>query len=999
MRTDLKISLTLVSILLGVTEAIASPSTDIGGSVTDASGEPLIGAFVVVKGTADGTATDIDGQYRITVQEGSTLIFSYIGFEDKEVVWEGQTTLDITLGASSTYLDDVVVIGYGTVRKKDLTGAVGNVSGQTLEKATVPDVGGALQGQVAGLQVVSTGKPGDNVSLSVRGVGSINGSAPLVVIDGVPSSINLNSLNMADVESVDVLKDASSCAIYGSRGAYGVVLITTKKGKAGSSKVDIRANFSIQQISRQIRLLNARQFASLHNEMMYNGEMEQYDGYADPTLWGVGTDWQAELYQTGIMQDYNLSWSGGGEVYKYYVSAEWMDQKGVIKNTRYDRITLQFNGEADIKKWLKFGHNLTLNNDIKSQGAYDIGDVLAALPNIPLKHEDGRWAGPGGNSLFQGEVINPIGRNELDTRKTTGYNLLGNVYGELKPWDFLRFRSTVALQLMLWNQDNWTQAYDWEPVPTELSNRYQYHNNALEWMWDNIITFDKDFGKHHVNAIAGVSITENTYKHFGGSISNFISDSARELNNGITNPLIYGSASDWALFSFIARANYVYDERYFITATYRRDGSSRFSKKNRWGNFPSISLAWKASNEPFFPKTDAVTEMKVRAGYGLTGNQTNVGAYGSANSLSAIQYVFNGTLVGGFAPNVLANPDVTWEEVRQYNVGIDLGFLKNRIALSVDAYIKDTRNMLVPMSVPISTGYSDVAVPQINAGSMRNTGVELALTTRNISTRDWDWSTTVIASWNRGRITALNGNVPIYGGNLGLNMTTTINAVGHPAGSFYGYVTDGIFQTVTEVETSAVQVEGEGGTAPGDIRFKDLNSDGVIDANDRTFLGDPTPKWQFSMNNSIRWKELELTIFLQGVADCQIFNITRMNLESMSVARNQSVSVLGRWRGTGTSNTMPRAVYGDPNGNARASDRFIEDGSYLRLKNLQLAYSLPSGIVGKMKIQGLKFFVSAQNLLTLTRYKGVDPEVGASGLDNNIYPLTRTFSFGIDLTF
>ncbi len=424
MRMDFRFFLAFIAAFLsGLLTVKAAPPYEVSGTVSDAGGEPLIGAFVVVKGTTDGTSTDLAGKYSIAVQKGSTLVFSYIGFEDKEVIWNGETNLDVSLGASSTYLEDVVVIGYGTVKKKDLTGAVGNVSGATLEKAVVPDVGGALQGQVAGLQVVSSGKPGDNVSLKVRGVGSINGSEPLVVIDGVPSSINLNSLNMADVESVDVLKDASSCAIYGSRGAYGVVLITTKKGKAGSGKVDIRANFSIQQVARQMKLLNARQFASLHNEMMLNGQMDQYDGYVDPTLLGEGTDWQSYLYQLGFMQDYNLSWAGGGEVYKYYVSAEWMDQKGVIKNTRYDRITLQFNGEADVKKWLKFGHNITLNNDIKNQGDYNIGDVLAALPNIPLKHEDGTWAGPSGNSMYLGEVINPIGRNELNTQKTIGYNI------------------------------------------------------------------------------------------------------------------------------------------------------------------------------------------------------------------------------------------------------------------------------------------------------------------------------------------------------------------------------------------------------------------------------------------------------------------------------------------------------------------------------------------------------------------------------------------------
>nr|MCR5003095.1 SusC/RagA family TonB-linked outer membrane protein [Bacteroidales bacterium] len=656
-------------------------------------------------------------------------------------------------------------------------------------------------------------------------------------------------------------------------------------------------------------------------------------------------------------------------------------------NTNYQRFNAQFNGESNLKTWLKIGHNLTLNCDIKRQGDYDIEGTLASLPNNPIYNEDGSWAGPTGNSMYVGEVINPIGRNELNTQKTVGYNILANGYAEIKPWDFLSLRSTAAVQALIWNQDNWTQAYDWEPVPTEESTRFQYHNNVLEWMWDNILTFDKTVSeKHHINAIAGLSITENTYKHFGGSVSSFTSDNARELSNGILDPLVYGSRSEWALLSVITRVNYNYDDRYYATLTWRLDGSSRFNKNNRWGNFPSVSLAWKINKE-----------LKVRAGYGMTGNQTNVGAYGYANTLSAVQYVFNDTQVGAFAPVVLSNPDITWEKVEQYNMGMDLDLLKGRINMSLDLYEKNTRDMLVPMTVPISSGYSDENVPQINAGNMRNIGTELSVTSRNISKTDFDWSTTVIASWNKGEITALNNDVPLYGGSLGLNQSTTINAVGHPAGSFYGYVTDGIFQTESEVKYAALQVEG--GTAPGDIRFKDLNQDGVIDADDRTFLGNPTPSWQFSINNTVRWKNFELNFFLQGVADCEIYNVTRMNLEAMSIAENQSAMTLARWRGEGTSNSFPRAVYGDPNSNARVSDRFIEDGSYIRLKNVQIGWNMPSTLAEKLKINSFKVFLSGQNLLTLTRYSGMDPEVGASGLDNNIYPQTRTFTMGVNINF
>ena len=987
----------LCAILLCLLPFAVWAQSKVEGVVLDANQEPLIGVNVSEKGTSNRTVTDIDGHFSISLSSATPVLhLSYVGYVAQDAPVNGQSVMQIVMHENNEMLDEIVVIGYGIQKKSDLTGAISQVSSKDLARQPSPSLGAALQGRAPGLQIVSSGAPGSNVSMKIRGIGSINNSDPLLVIDGVPTDVPLNMINMDDVESVDILKDASATAIYGSRGAYGVIIITTKRGSQERNNLNVKVTYGFDQLQRTLPLLNASQFASLHNEMMSAAGQPQYALFNDPTKLGEGTDWMGELFQYAPTQTYSANYSGGTQKSRYYVSGTYYDQQGIIKTTDYKRFTLQFNSDVELYKWLKMGHNLSLNHDIKSQGEYNIQNTMKALPTQAIKNEDGTWAGPVGLAMYVGDIANPIGKMMENTSSTKGYNLLGNIYAEIKPWEWLTFKSTFGIQALFWDSKSWTPKYDWEPIEQPESQASRQYNKSFTWLWDNLLTFNKTFdGKHAVTAMIGSSAQTNTYEFMSGSIQGFISETAQELANGILEPTLTGNGSDWALLSFMGRVNYTYDNRYLFTATMRADGSSRFSRENRWGAFPSVSLAWRMSEEEWFKKSFALSDLKIRAGYGVTGNQSSVGNYAYASVLQTVQYNFNGTQVSGLAPWVMPNPNVRWEEVEQYNVGIDASMLDSRLLVTLDGYIKNTNDMLVPMSVPISSGYSDENVSQINAGLMRNIGAELALTSFNFRGGDFTWTTTANVSYNHNELISLNSDVPMYFDN-------NVHMVGYPISAFYGYVTDGIFQTQEEVDNHAIQTVGSDATSstqPGDIRFKDLNNDGVINDDDRTILGSPTPSWTFAMNNQFTYKGFDLEIFFQGVAGNKIYNGNRASLEAMSVAQNQMITVLDRWRGPGTSNTMPRAVFGDPNKNNRVSDRFLEDGSYLRLKNISLGYTLPSHLTKKAAMQQVRLSVSAQNLFTLTRYTGLDPEVGGSGNDNNVYPVTRNFTFGLNITF
>lgn len=966
------------------------------GVVKDQTGETVIGASVMEKGTTNGTITGIDGDFSLNMSPNGTLVVSFVGYKTQEVQVKGQKQLQVVLSEDAEMLDEVVVIGYGTMKKSDLTGAVSSIGNKDIKDSPVSNLGQAIQGKISGVQIVDAGKPGDNVSIKIRGLGSINNCDPLVVIDGVPTDLGLSSLNMADVERLDVLKDASATAIYGSRGANGVVMITTKRGTEGKGKLAVSANYSFQNATNVPSLLNAAQYAELSNDMMVNSGRNPNPEWANPSELGAGTDWMDELLRTGVMQNYTVSYSGGNEKSHYYVSGGFLDQSGIVKSVNYRRFTFQSNSDAQVLKWLKFSNNITFSADTKKSGSYNIGDALKALPIYPVKNEDGSWSGPDGNSEWYGSTRNPIGPTELNKSQTDGYNFLANLTAELTFTKWLKFKSTFGYDAKFWFIDNFTPKYNWKPTPTEETSRYKSDNKSFTYLWDNYFLFDHTFAeKHRVGLMAGMSAQWNTNDYLNAQKNVFMFDNVHEMDNGEEMYAIGGNETEWALLSYMARVNYSYEDRYLLTATIRRDGSSRFGKKHRWGTFPSVSVAWRASQEKWFPKNDYINDLKVRAGYGVTGSQASVGNYSYLASYNTSVYPF-GISSGNqtaLVSSTLANPYIHWEEVAQTNIGFDASLFNSRVMFSFDAYLKETRDMLVKASIPITSGFEDTTTTYTNAGKVRNQGIEMSLHTINL-TGELGWETNLTATYNKNKIKDLNSDVPYYINQIN-NSYVTMLAKDYPINVFYGYVTDGIFQNQSEVNTHAVQP----GAEPGDIRFRDLNNDGVINDSDRTVIGNPNPSWLFSMNNSLSYKGFELSVFLQGIAGNKIYNANNIDNTGMAAAYNQTTDVLKRWQGEGTGNSMPRAVFGDPNQNTRVSDRFVENGSYLRLKNITLSYTFPKQWLQKAQIENARLSLSCENVATITGYSGFDPEVGINGIDQNRYPISRTFSLGLNFNF
>ena len=984
----------LIGMLLPL--CVSAQQINVQGTVKDAVGS-VPGASVIVKGTTNGTIADIDGKFSMKVPAGAVLEVSCIGYVTVEVpAGNGQTPLTIVLKEDTELLEEVVVVGYGTIKKSDLTGAVAAVNSDKIKDSPAANVGQALQGKVAGVQIIDSGSPGSNVNIKVRGLGSINNCDPLVVIDGVPTDLGLNAINTEDIERIDVLKDASATAIYGSRGANGVVMVTTKRGKSGDGKISVNANFSLQTPTNVPQMLNAAQYAQLSNEMMANSGRNVNPDWADPTSLGAGTNWLGELLGTGKLQKYNVSYSGGNDKTNYYVSGGFLDQTGVVRNVGYRRFTFQSNSDTQVRRWLKMSTNVTFSTDTKSSGSYSIGDTMNALPVFSVKDENGEWTGPEGNAEWYGSVRNPIGTTEVNKSETKGYNILANISAEVTFTKWLKFKSTFGYDAKFWYTDSFTPKYAWKPIQVEVSKRYRSNNKSFTNLWDNYFLFDHTFAKkHHLSMMAGTSAQWNSYDYMSGEKSGFLFDSVNQMDNGQEVEYINGSKSEWSLMSLMARVNYSYDDRYLITATIRRDGSSRFGRNNRWGTFPSVSVAWRPSKESWFPQSEIVNDLKVRAGYGVTGSQASVSNYGYLATYETGVYSFGtaGTEQPSLYSASLANPSIHWEEVAQSNIGIDLAMFNSRVQFSIDGYIKNTRDMLVKASIPITSGFEDTTTTYANAGKVRNQGVEMQLHTVNIA-GELNWETDFSATYNTNKIIDLNSAVPYYINQVN-NSYLTMLQKGYPINVFYGYVTDGLFQNQTEVENHAFQP----GAAPGDIRYRDLNNDGVINESDRTVIGNPNPTWLFSMNNTVEWKGLELSVYLQGVAGNSIYNANNIENTGMAAAMNQTVAVLDRWTGEGTSNFMPRAVYGDPNQNCRVSDRFIENGSYLRVKNIMLAYSFPGKMLQKINVHGLRLALICENVATISKYSGFDPEVSINGIDSSRYPIPRTYSVGLNLNF
>ncbi len=987
--------LTLAFICGGLAHA---QQISVSGTVTDASGEPIIGATVMAEGTANGTSTDLDGNYSITADALGMLKFSYVGYTTQSIAIEGRSVINVTMTESAELLDELVVVGYGTMKKSDLTGAVGSIGGKDIKDVPVNNVGQALQGKIAGVNIVGGEKPGDNVTIKVRGLGSINNSDPLVVIDGVPTDLGLNAINPQDIERLDVLKDASATAIYGSRGANGVVMITTRKGVAGTSRLSVSANVAFSNVSKKMSLLDAAGYASLSNDMLSEAGHNTNPAWADPSSLTASTNWVDELLRTGVMQNYNVSYSGGNDKAHYYFSAGFLNQSGVVDHVNYRRFTFQANNDVKLKSWLKLSNNLLFSADIKKQGSYSMWDAMRALPTFPVKDEDGEWSGPDGNSEWYGSVRNPVGSNDMYRSSTNGYNFLANIAADitLVP-EWLQFRSLFGFDGKFWFDDSFSPKYNWKPTPVEESTQYNSSNRNFTYLWDNYFTFDHKFGKNSLNVMAGMSAQWNHAYWMNGQMNGFLFDTVHQLTNGEKIYNLDGSQSEWALLSYMARANYDFDNRYFLTATVRRDGSSRFGPSNRWGTFPSMSAAWKISSESFFPQDIALNDLKLRLGWGKTGSQASVGNYDYIQTLVTLLYPFGTTLdnaeQSALYSQVLANSGIHWEEIEQFNAGVDLSFFNSRINVSLDGYIKNTKQMLVKAAFPITTGFEDTFDTYTNAGKVRNIGWELSASSVNL-TGELGWETDLNVTYNKNKIIDLNSDTPLWRNQFG-GAYATMLAADYPINVFYGYVTDGIFQNMDEVKAHAVQP----GAEAGDIRFRDLNNDGIINENDRTVIGNPNPTWLFSMNNRLTYKGFELSIYLQGVSGNKIYNQTRSVMESMSAAYNQAASTADRWYGEGTSNSMPRAVWADPNGNNRISDRWVENGSYLRLKNVTLAYNFPDKWLKRINFENARILVSCENVATITGYKGLDPEVGIDGIDYSSFPPSRVFNIGLSVNF
>ena len=991
----------------------AQQQQTVKGIVKGPDGLPVIAANISQKGTNNATITDLYGNFTLNITgQHPVLVISYIGYVTTEVNVSGRAFIEVVLQEDVEALDEVVVVGYGTMRKKDVTGAVSSVRTEDITKNATSNVMQAIAGKMSGVQVVqNSGTPGGDVSILIRGVGTINDASPLYVIDGVPVSSGMWYLNPNDVESIDVLKDASATAIYGSRGANGVVMVTTKQAQEGHTEINFDYSYGIQHTAKTYDMLNASQYAALHNEMRTNAgpEYSLNPAFSDPESLGTGTDWMDAIFRTAPMQKVNLSMLGGNQKISHATSLGYYTQDGIMKNSSYNRLSLQSNISSKIVSnvTVRANVNLSAENRRTQPVSTVIQNAMRILPSIPIQDENGEYAGPTGNAEWNGNALNPVAIINEQNYRMKGFRMLSNISLEWEIIKGLKFKTTGGAELGYDYNNSYIPKYKWGM--NESKNTMQTVSSAYEqlYLWDNTLNYDKSFGKHRINAMVGTSYQEYKKESVSASGSGRASELTTELDNATKATDVGGNSLRWALMSYMARLHYSYDDRYLVTATFRADGSSKFGKDNRFGYFPSFAAAWNIGNESFMQSVKPISQLKLRAGYGQTGNQ-NIGAYAFADKLSVngvynfgSQRGFESNLVNLIYPYLLSNPSVKWEAVEQYNVGVDIGFLKNRIVANLDFYVKNTRDMLTKKPVPQTSGTSleQADWPPVNIGKVLNRGFEFTINTKNF-VGEFKWETNLNMSFNHNEVVSIGGPEILNG--------VSLIREGQPINSFYGYKLGGVYQTLDEVFTGPVMENRAAdkashnpykNTSPGDMWFVDVDGNGEINDLDRTVIGNPSPDCIFGFNNTFSYKNFDLSIFFQGALGNQVWNGVRASHESMNSTYNQLASTLERWTGEGTSSSMPRAIYADPNNNSRASTRWLENGSYAKLKNLTFGYTLPENWTDRAKVKALRLYVSFDNLCTITNYSGLDPEVGLSGLDYGVYPSARTYMFGVSVKF
>ncbi|MBL7906001.1 MAG: TonB-dependent receptor [Bacteroidales bacterium] len=969
------------------------------GKVTDDKGIGLPGVTILVKGTTTGTVTDIDGNYKIN-PTGNTLVFSFIGFAPQEINIDGRSVINVKLLEDAKLLDEVVVIGYGAQKKKDLTTAVSVVGEKELKDRPIVSAAQALQGKAAGVQVTQpSGKPGVGLSVRVRGATSVIASnEPLYVVDDVPTT-DISGLSAQDIATMTVLKDASSSAIYGARAANGVVLITTKRGKSNEPVISFNTYYGVSSIKKTIDVLNTKQYRDLMEE---RGEIMQ-------PSWTNFNDWQDQTFGTGHQQSYQLSVSGGDDKNKYFVSGGFLSEEGLVKPARFDRYSVRVNLDNEVRPWLKIGTNFSFLNintkDTPDNASSGRGGVIMSALNTPpfmdvymqkddyLQQMDDEWPNPIGSQIyypnpFQNSWENPVAYMDGPDQKAKDNKLFGSVNADIRITKGLNFKTRLGADITAHQYDYYLDPFMTSYGRTNHGIGRSDKANSNIWLFENTIDYAKSAGNHNFTAIVGSSIQKysgnGTYiegTDFPDDVSIKTIWAANNLQTGGT------WQSEWALASFFGRVTYDYNNRYYLTVSTRRDGSSKLA--NHWGTMPSFSAGWRVSSERFMENLTVINDLKIRGGWGKNGNQEGISDYATYARNSYYRRDPQNPLSGpGSYQSSYGNPDLRWETTTQSNIGFDLAMFNSRLIFNFDAYYKETTDVLLDIQLTSSLPVTSI---QTNAGEIVNKGLEFNLSTVNFDEKKFKWSSDINMSFNRNEVTKLDYTPVYYFGRIySNNQDATILKVGLPLGAFYGLISDGV-----DPET-------------GNLIYRDYNKNGVFNpGDDRTVIGYGMPDFIFGFTNNFSYERFSLNIFFQGSYGNDIFNATRIDLEGMFDSKNQSVEVLNRWTPENTITDIPRAMPKSEGNldNVRNSTRFIEDGSYLRLKSITLSYN----VLTKNQIKGIRnlsVYVTGQNLLTLTKYSGFDPEVNAfgsssttMGVDYGTYPQSRTIIFGLNVEF
>ncbi len=1079
--------LVMLCMAASMSSSLAFAQSKITGVVKDSTGEPIIGASVTIKGAQGvGAVTDIDGNFSLTVPSGKKqLLVSYIGFTPQTVDVNGKNTFTIVLKEDNQTLNEVVVVGYGTMKKSDLAGATGSMDEKKMKGSIITNLDQSLGGRVAGVTSMATsGAPGSSTSIRVRGQATINaGAEPLYVVDGViwnnsnssGSSVGLgdalgngsvstvsplSSLNPSDIVSMEVLKDASATAIYGAQGSNGVVLITTKRGKAGEAKFTYDGMVAWQRQGKRIDMLNLREFAEYYNDMSSQGMVFKDDRFSDPSVLGKGTNWQDAIFRTALQHQHQVSAQGGTEKIKYYVSGNYMDQDGTIIGSEFKRYGARVNLDSQLKSWLKLGLSANYSNTDQRLLKADqengvITYALTTRPDIPIYDINGGYT-----SISQQGVTNPnpVALALMDDILYKQNLLTGNVFAEVTPIKNLVWHTEIGYSF------NWDRGEVFNPTVdlgtwTRSKNYCSIQKSTGSFVqFKNYLTYSGSFGKHSFTAMLGQECWKSKWDNARTEAQDLPTNTVH--NPSLGDPSTFKISNGFgtaAMASFFTRETYNYDDRYLLTYTFRRDGSSNFGPDNRWGSFHSVAGAWRFSNEEFVRNVAGkwLSNGKLRIGWGQTGN-SNIGSGKWSSDMSSI-----GTGLGtSYRPLRIANLNVHWEKQEQTNIGLDLGLFHDKLGITVDVYKKVSNDMLMPMQLPSYMGTSGntssaLAAPFGNFGSIENKGLELTINAHPINTKNFSWDSEFEISWNKNKLTKLSGTSSAAILGVGQwNDVVSKSDVGQPLFQFFGYVTDGVYTSYEDIENSPKPVSYGGSNGynkyntvwVGDVKYKDISGpdgkpDGKIDENDRTYIGNPMPKYTFGWTNTFRYKDFDLSIFINGSVGNKVYNYIRMKLDAMkSVWQNQSSTVLGRshitainpnkdysngYKGHNANmvynwyddidnvqvtnpTSIPAAHLNDPNENTRVSDRYIENGSYLRVKNITLGYTFPKQWVKHIGLENLRLSCNIQNLWTITGYKGYDPEIGAStsdmngyvyGLDNGRYPSPTVYSFGLNVTF